>query len=211
MLKSCFIIGVLWVFTMGFGGISFVFGGDETNFMTVATAVSTNTAVGERLLKPNDSLVVSIYQQPDLTTRVVVDGRGVVMLPLIGSVKLGGMTLQKATDLIQKMYDRDYLVEPKVTIQMDQFAILRFTILGQVQRPGSYDFPQNESLSLLDGVAKAGGFTRLAARARVTLQRNVDGELKLFTLDADAMSKDPKNPPFQLLPGDTINVEERIF
>jgi protein involved in polysaccharide export with SLBB domain len=164
-----------------------------------------------RRLQPNDVLQVSVYQQPDLTVNVTVDDRGVVMLPLLGSVKLGGLTLEEATFLVQNLYDKDYLVNPAVTIQVGQMAALRFTILGQVQRPGSYDFPPNEKLNLLDGIAKGGGYTRLAAPSKVTLQRNVNGELKVFNLDADAMSRDRQNKPFQLQPGDTITVGERIF
>jgi len=119
--------------------------------------------------------------------------------------------LEQATAKIRDMYDKDYLVNPKVTIQVDQLAVLRFTVLGQVQRPGSFEFPPNESLNLLEGLAMAGGYTRLAAPSKVTLQRNVNGELKVFHLDADAMARDKTNKPFQLLPDDTVTVEERVF
>ena len=164
-----------------------------------------------RHLQPNDMLQVSVYQQPDLTANVTVDDRGMVMLPLLGAVKLGGLTLEQATIQVQTLYDKDYLVDPKVTIQVGQMAVLRFTILGQVQRPGSYEFPPNEKLNLMEGIAKGGGFTRLAAPSKVTLQRNVNGVLKVYYLDADAMARDQQNNPFLLQPGDTITVGERIF
>jgi polysaccharide export outer membrane protein len=164
-----------------------------------------------RRLQPNDMLQVSVYQQLDLTANVTIDDRGMVMLPLLGSVKLGGLTLEQATTLVHDLYDKDYLVDPMVTIQVGQMAVLRFTLLGQVQHPGTYDFPPNEKLNLLAGIAKGGGYTRLAAPSKVTLQRTVNGELKVFTLDAEAMASDRKNPPFQLQPGDMITVGERIF
>ncbi|MGA2246783.1 MAG: polysaccharide biosynthesis/export family protein [Verrucomicrobiota bacterium] len=174
----------------------------------VATAAP---AAVSRHLQPNDQLDISIYQQPDLETKVTVDDRGMIMLPLLGAVKLGGLTLEDATTLVHNLYDKDYLVDPKVTIQVVQFAVLRYTILGQVQKPGTYEFPPNEKLNLLDGVAMGGGYTRLALSSKVTIQRSLDGELKIFNLDADAMAKDPLNKPFMLLPGDTITVGERIF
>jgi len=168
-------------------------------------------AAESRHLQPNDQLDVSILQQPDLETKVTVDNRGMVMLPLLGSVKLGGLTLEEATKLVHDLYDADYLVDPKVTIQILQFAVLRFTILGQVQKPGSYEFPPNEKLNLLNGVAMGGGYTRLALPSKVTVQRTVAGELKVFRLDAEAMALDPTNKPFLILPGDTITVGERVF
>ena len=173
--------------------------------------VSTNNIMGSRHLQPNDVLEVMVYQEPDLATKVTLDDRGMVALPLIGPVKLAGLTLEQATAKIRDMYDKDYLVNPKVTIQVDQLAVLRFTVLGQVQKPGSFEFPPNETLNLLEGLAMAGGYTRLAAPSKVTLQRNVNGELKVFHLDADAMARDKTNKPFQLLPDDTVTVEERVF
>jgi polysaccharide export outer membrane protein len=164
-----------------------------------------------RLLQPNDMLVVSVYQQPDLEAKVTIDDQGKVMLPLLGTLKLGGLTLEQATTLVQKLYDKDYLVDPKVNIQVWQMAALRFTILGEVRSPGSYDFPPNTKLNLLNGIAMGGGYTRLAAPSKVTIQRNMNGELKIFTVDAQAMASDRKNPPFQLQPGDTITVTERVF
>ena len=186
--------------------------GSQTNSPILAglTASVTNL-MGSRHLQPNDVLEVMVYQEPDLTTKVTLDDRGMVALPLVGPVKLAGLTLEQATAKIRELYDKDYLVNPKVTIQVDQFAVLRFTVLGQVQRPGSFEFPPNESLNLLEGLAMAGGYTRLAAPNKVTLQRNVNGEVKVFHLDADAMARDKTNKPFQILPGDTVTVEERVF
>ena len=181
----------------------------STNINAKPTAKA--EVINTRHLQPNDMLQVSVYQQPDLTANVTVDDRGMVMLPLLGAVNLGGLTLEQATIQVQNLYDKDYLVDPKVTIQVGQMAVLRFTILGQVQRPGSYEFPPNEKLNLMEGIAMGGGYTRLAAPSKVTLQRNVNGVLKVFYLDADAMARDQQNNPFQLQPGDTITVGERIF
>ncbi len=183
----------------------------QSNVLAHGTSSLTNNLMGSRHLQPNDVLEVMVYQEPDLATKVTLDERGMVALPLIGPVKLAGLTLEQATAKIRDMYDKDYLVNPKVTIQVDQFAVLRFTVLGQVQKPGSFEFPPNETLNLLEGLAMAGGYTRLAAPNKVTLQRNVNGEQKVYHLDADAMARDKTNKPFQLLPDDTVTVEERVF
>lgn len=164
-----------------------------------------------RCLQPNDVLEMTVYQEPDLTTKVTLDGRGMAELPLIGSQKLAGLTLSQATARVRDLYDKDYLVHPKVTIQMEQMATQRFTVLGQVQRPGAFEFPPNERVNLLQGIAMAGGYTRLAASSKVTLQRVVNGSLSVFELDAADMATNKKIKPFELLPGDTITVGERVF
>jgi polysaccharide export outer membrane protein len=177
----------------------------------INSATDSGGAAAPRRLQPNDVLDVSVYQEPDLTAHTSVDAQGMVMLPLVGAVKLGGLTLDDATKKVRDLYDKDYLVNPKVTIQLFKMAVLRFTILGQVKTPGTYDFPPNEKLNLLDGIAMAGGYTRLAQPSKVTVQRNVDGQLKIFDWDAEAMAKDPLHTPFTILPGDTITVSERVF
>ena len=184
---------------------------DTNSFAAAPTDTSTNVDLETRRLQPNDVLDMNVFQQPDMTTRVSIDNQGMVVLPLLGPVKFGGLTLEQATDLVQNLYNKDYLVDPKVTLQMVQYAVLRYTILGQVQRPGTYEFPPNENLNLLDGVATAGGFTRLAQSSRVTIRRNVNGVLKVFTVDAKSMAVDRQHKPLMLNPGDTITVEERVF
>lgn len=190
--------------------------GSETNPAAAPAIISAGggggaTGLETRLLQPNDALDVSVYQEPDLTAHTSVDAQGFVMLPLLGSVKLGGLSLEEATKKVRDLYDKDYLVNPKVTIQLSKMAILRYTILGQVKNPGTYDFPPNEELNLLEGVAMAGGYTRLAQASKVTLQRNVNGQLKIFNLNGEEMAKDPLHKPFPILPGDTITVGEKLF
>jgi len=175
------------------------------------TSAATETMSVVRRLQPNDVLVMTVYQEPDLTTKVTLDGLGMAELPLIGSLKLAGLTLSQSTVMVHDLYDKDYLVNPKVTIQLEQMATQRFTVLGQVQRPGSFEFPPNESINLLQSIAMSGGYTRLAAPSKVTLQRVVNGSLSVYELDAADMAKDKKTKPFEILPGDIITVGERVF
>jgi len=175
------------------------------------TSAATETMSVVRRLQPNDVLVMTVYQEPDLTTKVTLDGRGMAELPLIGSLKLAGLTLSQSTVMVHDLYDKDYLVNPKVTIQLEQMATQRFTVLGQVQRPGSFEFPPNESINLLQSIAMSGGYTRLAAPSKVTIQRVINGSLSVYELDAADMAKDKKTKPFEILPGDIITVDERVF
>ena len=162
-------------------------------------------------LKPNDIILVRIYQEEDLETKATIDRDGWITLPLLGAVQVGQKTPEQATDLIRELYGKDYLVNPRVSLAIVEHAKLRFTVMGQVQRPGTYEFPPDEPLNLLQGIAMAGGYTRMGAPSKVSLQRTSNGQFVIYPLNADQMSKDKKAKPFELMPDDIITVGERIF
>jgi polysaccharide export outer membrane protein len=164
-----------------------------------------------RTLCPNDVIDMTVYQEDDLETKTTIDSSGMVQLPLLGQVKIGGLTVVEATSLIQQLYNKDYLVNPQVNITLDQFASRLFSVLGEVQHPGSFAFPQNESVNLLEAIAIAGGYTRLGAPSKITVRRIVNGAPKVYHLNAGEMEKDPTKAPFEILPDDIITVGQRTF
>ena len=163
------------------------------------------------VLSPNDQIAMTVYQEDDLKTETTIDVNGMVMLPLLGEVRIGGMTLAQATTRIQQLYDKDYLVNPQVNLVVEKFASRHFAVLGQVQRPGSFDFPQNEPVTLLEAIAMAGGYTRLGAPSKVSVRRVENGHPQIYHVDADQLVEDPKQKAFQILPNDLITVGERAF
>lgn len=162
------------------------------------------------VLNPNDVILVKVYQEPDMETRASIDRDGLITLPLLGTLQVTGKTPEQAANLIQDLYGRDYLVNPRVSLTLLEHARLRFTVMGQVQRPGSYEFPSDEPLNLLQAIAMAGGYTRMSAPSRITLQRIQNGQPALHALNGEQM-KSAKTQPFQVLPDDIITVGERIF
>ncbi len=162
-------------------------------------------------LLPNDVVLLKVYQEDDLQTQVRVNKDGSVTLPLIGLAKIGGKTIDEATAMITAMLDDGYLVNPQVSLTIVEYGKRRFTVLGQVQRPGTYEMPSEDAVNLLQAVSMAGGYTRIGAPWKITLQRTVDGEQKIFKLDADAMSKEKNSKPFEIAPDDTITVGEKLI
>jgi polysaccharide export outer membrane protein len=128
-----------------------------------------------------------------------------------GQVKIGGKTIEEATTVITRLFDDGYLVNPQVSITVLEYAKRRFTVLGQVQRPGTYEMPGEESINLLQAISMAGGYTRIGAPWKITLQRTVNDEQRVFKLDAEAMSKDRNAKPFEIMPDDTITVGEKLI
>lgn len=163
------------------------------------------------VLSPNDVVQMKVYQEDDLSTQVRISRDGSAPLPLLGSVVIGGKTLEQATAHITELLGKDYLVNPQVSLTIAEYGKRRFTVLGHVVRPGQYEIPNEEDLTLLQAISMAGGYTRLGAPWKITLQRMVDGEQKIIRLDADAMAKDKNAKPFYIKPDDTITVGEKLI
>ena len=176
-----------------------------------AALSSEKTAYNHALLRPEDTVMVKVYQESDLDTEVKVNSKGMVSLPLLGDVSVLGRTAEEAGKAIQELYEADYLVNPKVTLTVTQRAKRRFTVLGQVTRPGVYEFPPEEGLNLLQALAMAGGYTRMASPSKIALQRVEQGQPRVLKLDAERMAKEKDTKAVEIRPDDVISVPERIF
>jgi polysaccharide export outer membrane protein len=162
-------------------------------------------------LSPNDMLLINVFQEDDLTTSVRISKDGMISFPLIGLVKVGGKTAQEAAMAIQNMLEKDYLVNPQVTLTIVEFSKRKFTILGQVSKPGTYDMPDDSSLNLLQAIGLAGGYTRIANPSRIVLKRQEGSREVIYKLNAKTMARDESTKRFEVLPGDTITVGESLF
>jgi protein involved in polysaccharide export with SLBB domain len=163
------------------------------------------------MLEAGDVISVEVFQEPDLTARTMIDKDGMVTLMLLGQVKVGEKTPEAAAELIRKLYEADYLVNPRVAVNLVEPVKKRYTVMGQVQRPNTYDIPINTTVNLLEAIAAAGGFTRLAAPSKVTLQRMENGKPVILKFDAERMSKDKNAQPPVVQPDDIISVGERLL
>jgi protein involved in polysaccharide export with SLBB domain len=154
--------------------------------------------------------MVKVYQEEDLTTQVRIARDGSITLPLLGTLNVGSNTVEQAVGVVRDLLAKDYLVNPQVSLTVLEYAKRRFTVLGQVNRPGTYEMPSDDQISLLQAIAMAGGYTRIGNPKKVTVQRMVDGQTKVFkNLDAQAMAEEKKGKPFEVLPDDTITVGEK--
>jgi polysaccharide export outer membrane protein len=164
------------------------------------------------VLSANDQVAVEVFGEEDLRTNGRLNGEGNLSLPLLGSVHLAGMSLSQAASKLTELYGRDYLVNPKVNVTLAGYAKRRFTILGQVNRPGSYEMPDGspEGIDILEAIAMAGGYTRIAAPERVSIRRRTDAGDQLLKVDAKRLAH-KGGGIFQVKPGDTLTVGESIF
>jgi protein involved in polysaccharide export with SLBB domain len=172
-------------------------------------AASVTITSPQYVLRQGDVVQVKVYQEEDLTAISRIGRDGAVTIPLLGSIQVVSNTLEQATIQIHDLLAKKYLVNPQVNLNVTEFAKRRFTVLGQVQRPGTYDMPPDDSVSLLQAIATAGGYTRIGSARKITVQRTVGSENKLIRLDAEAMAINKKDKPFEILPDDVITVGEK--
>jgi len=185
--------------------------GAQDNLVDLVKAVNSAASSGQSYrLSPSDLIKMKVFQEDDLATEARIGKDGTVTIPLVGVVTLGGKTVEEATAHLREMFGKDYLVNPQVTLTVAEYAKRRFTVLGQVQKPGTYDIPSEESVSLLQAIAMAGGFTRLAVQGKVMVTRTLGGK-RTFAVDVKANTNDPGTKQLEILPDDTIIVSERVF
>lgn len=165
------------------------------------------------ILSPNDQVAVEVFGEDDLRANGRLNGEGNLSVPLLGSVHLAGLTLTQAASKLTGLYARDYLVNPKVNVMLVGYAKRRFSVLGQVNRPGSYEMPDGSpgGIDLLEAIAMAGGYTRIAAPERVSVRRQTAaGGDQIFKVNAKRFTRG-SGGSFRVEPGDTVTVGESIF
>jgi len=164
------------------------------------------------VLSPNDYVGVEVFGEDDLRTNGRLNPEGNLSVPLLGSVHLAGLTLTQAASRLTELYGRDYLVNPKVNVMLLGYAKRRFSILGQVGHPGSFEMPESSpgGIDLLEAIAMAGGYTRIAAPERITVRRQGANGDQIFKVNAKKFTKG-SGGSFLVQPGDTITVGESIF
>ena len=162
------------------------------------------------VLVVGDVVQLNVFREPDLTTQATIARDGTVQLPLIREVTLAGLSIREAREMLRQLYDKKFLVDPQVFLTVVKYAQRKFTIMGQVARPGSYELQGGERMDLLEAIGLAGGFTRIANRGRVIIQRREAGGVTAIKANAKRMA-DGKETPIEVQPGDVITVSESWF
>ena len=163
-------------------------------------------------IQPSDVLFLQVFQHPDLEKEARVEADGTIALHLIGRVNVQDLTVSEAREKITELYNRDFLVNPQVDLQVVNFNLDKVQVLGQVRQPGLIGIQPDEDLTLLSAISQAGGFTRLARKGTVKIRRKLeDGEVKVIVIDASDLITDPDSEDFVLQDGDIIFIDERII
>ncbi len=164
------------------------------------------------VLRPMDLLKLQVFQEPDLDRELRVSQDNTITAPLIGVVDVRNRTVRDAELLITELYQRDYLVNPQINITVIEYSPRTVNVLGAVNAPGAVVMPPERSFTLLDAIARAGGFSRLANRGRVSLTRSSPGgRTENFVVNADQLVSGDAINRWLVREGDVIYVPERVL
>jgi len=161
-------------------------------------------------LGPGDLFQLEIVGEPDLPKEYQVAADGTVTLPYIHTVKVEGLEPQQlAAEVRQKLMDQKILTDPSVVVTVKEYRSKVVTLLGQVQRPGS--FALAPGMTLIHAVSLAGGFTSIAQTTAVNVARTTaDKTTKTVVVNVEDIYEG-RSQDIPLQPGDRIYVPERVF
>lgn len=163
-------------------------------------------------LQPMDLIKIQFFQESELDRELRVSQDYKIVLALVGPVDLKDRSVREAELLIADLYRKDYLVNPQLNITVLEYAQRSITVLGAVGNPGTVLIPPERTLTLLEAIARSGGFSRLANQKSVSLTRNLpDGRTANFTINAELMMSGDKDNQWIVKDGDIISVPERLL
>ncbi|HYN76533.1 MAG TPA: polysaccharide biosynthesis/export family protein [Lamprocystis sp. (in: g-proteobacteria)] len=147
-------------------------------------------------LSSGDKVRIAVFGEDDLTVTGEVSDRGTISFPLLGELKVAGLTPGALESLVAGRLRGPYLVDPRVTVSIEAYR--QFFVMGQVNKPGSYAYLPG--LTVRKAISIAGGYTERASRKNT-----------FVVPEAQSTQERRVGQDDQIGPGDTIVVKESFF
>jgi len=159
---------------------------------------------GQQVIRPDDKISITVAREPTLSLQAArVSEDGTLDVPYIGPIRASGRTTAQIAGEISAELGRTYLVDPRVSVNIEEYGSHVVTVEGSVQHPGI--FPYGKDTTLMGALATAQGPTRSAKLNQIVVFRNVDGERTLAVFDLKKLRTGAQPDPL-LKPGDRIIV-----
>ena len=183
------VVGIVPLVTMGFSvKASEVAAVDRPDAQTDSAELAPGVledALGDYRLAPGDRLTIAVFDDKQLSGDFFIDGGGEILLPVAGSVKISGLTLAEAQDVIQKKFADGVLRRPAVSVSIKEFRPIFVT--GHVRKAGSYPFMLGETVKA--AIATAGGVGEaVELPLTVAVSDLVTAEGRVTQLEAERVS-----------------------
>ena len=162
-----------------------------------ALALPVKLATRDYRIGPEDLIEIQVFGVDQLTRTVRVNSRGLISLPLVGNLEVGGLTSQQAESLVVTRLAESFLQNPQVSLFIREYTSQRVTIEGAVNKPGVY--PLRGPTTLLQSLAVAGGQASLSDMTEVMLFRgHNDGKRETLMYDVDRIRSGELEDPVVL-------------
>ena len=178
-----------------------------------ATGAETSASVPAYILQAGDEIDIQVYREPELSGTFKINPAGAIRHSLAGAVPLAGKTVAEAEAFFTRKLAQDYLVNPRVIVKLLSTQSSQVVVLGEVKKPGVYPLPFGETMTLLQAIAGAGGFTELASPDRVRIVRRLPdgGTTTLRVRVSDLLRGKGRDKDVPLEPNDVIMVDQVFF
>ncbi len=163
------------------------------------------------LLQAGDLVEIKVYKEDDMDRTLRISTNGSITFPLIGNVKIAGLTVGEAEQKLERAL-HSYLKTPSVSFLIKEYANKTVYVLGQVKKPSSIAIMPEKTMTLLEAITSAGGFTDIAAISRVKILRMENGVQKSIEVDVSQITKEGnKQYDVPLKPADVVFVPQSLF
>ena len=157
-------------------------------------ALSTQQANNVYLIGQSDLLNIKVFQADELSGEVRVNQRGAITLPLLGSVRIAGLSKVQAEQRLIELLGANLLQNPQVSIFIKEYTNRRITVEGEVNKQGV--FPLNGKITVLQAIALAGGLGEKAKPDSIALFRKEGARSRAYYLDINLIREGRVSDPF---------------
>lgn len=195
---------------MGFNVAALIFG-----ILFAAGQAAPVSQATDYIIGAQDVLLITSYDQEDLSGKFPVDADGTFTYPLIGRVKAGGLTLRQLEAEMKRMLMDGFFKNPQITVAVEQYKSQRVFIVGEVKQPGAYALSGN--MSLIEAIALAGSALPTASGEALIVRADTNGHAEgptmpngdkseVETIDLKSLQSGALSQNVALRDGDTIFV-----
>ena len=178
--------------------------------LAVLASFCVDAADAARKIVPNDLLFIRVYNEPEMTAEKKVNADGVINYTFVKEIQVGGKTTAEVEKEIRDILDKDYFVNPEVSVEVKQYDVQYVTVTGQVGRPGKVEIPPDHLIDVVEAIGAAGDFTRLANKKDIKVRNNKTGESTKYSYDGlQKLAETGKKVILEH--GDVVNVGESTF
>ncbi|GBC94747.1 hypothetical protein HRbin16_00531 [bacterium HR16] len=180
--------------------------------LLLLTVSALATADDTYRIQRDDVLQITVVEDPNLTREMVVAQDGTINLPVVGTITVRGLTAGEVAEKIRlALIEAQFLRDPHVSVSIRVVNRPRVAVLGMVQRPGSYEFKEGETI--MHAISMAGSFDpdRALLKDALLRRKRADGTEEVIPLDLEKMFfKGDLSQNYRLQPDDVIFIPEDV-
>ena len=188
-------LGLAWILMMA-GGLQAADDARGTNLLS-------------RVVQPGDGLIIDVVDEPDLRkVERKVDAKGRITYHFLGELEVQGKTTAEIEKMIHDGLDRDWIIDPQVSVLVGVYVEQTVSVGGFVNREGPVKLPVDRKLTLVEAISMAGGINLRGNPKKIQLSRR--GEVKEYNLNELNHITDPDKQVF-VEHGDVITIRQKAF